>query len=69
MRLRAGAKRISMLVGVMRHQMLLVPVKHDLQGLRVDTGIGGLRANLISGVGRVDVFLVMYISHTLLIII
>jgi hypothetical protein len=58
-----------MLVGVMRHQMLLVPVKHDLQGLRVDTGIGGLRANLISGVGRVDVFLVMYISHKLLIII
>jgi hypothetical protein len=57
------------LVGVVRHQLLLVPVKHYLQGLRVDAGIGGLRADLISGVGRVDVFLVMNISHRLLIII
>ena len=54
MRLRAGPKRIRLLVatrGVMGHQLLLIPIKHDLQGLRVDAGIGGLRADLISGVG------------------
>jgi hypothetical protein len=55
---------------VKRHQLLLlVPVKHDLQGLRVDAGIGGLRADLISGVGRVDVFLVTSLSHRLVILI
>jgi hypothetical protein len=69
MRLRAGPKRICLLVGVVCHQLLLVPVKHNLQGLRVNAGIGGLRADLISGVGRVDVFLVMNISHRVLIII
>lgn len=58
-----------MLVGVMCHQLLLVPIKHDLQGLRVDTGIGGLRADLVSGVGRIDIFLMMNISHRVLIII
>ena len=53
-----------------RHQLLLlVPVKHDLQGLRIDAGIGGLRADLISGVGRVDVFLVTSLSHRLVILI
>lgn len=53
-----------------RHQLLLlVPIKHNLQGLRIDTGIGGLRADLISGVGRVDVFLVTSLSHRLVILI
>jgi hypothetical protein len=58
-----------MLIGVVCHQLLLIPVKHNLQGLRVNAGIGGLRPDFISGVGRVDVFLVMNISHRLLIII